>query len=150
MQTTRTLDKGTNSEERSRRRAIGANLLVVGTLCLLAAIALFILVSDPGEPVSTVVPARLLRGGCPGAIGGHAFGDLDRSWLCNLRLGRRRAGRPGRGGKDVGRSTVSTAPGHAESRPSPAEPTEEPLSPVRRRHQRPRQRHINGPFVRPR
>ena len=45
MQTTRTLDRGTNSEDRSRIRAIGANLIVVGALGALAALALLILVA---------------------------------------------------------------------------------------------------------
>ena len=53
MQTTRTLDRGTTSEDRSRLRAIGANLIVVGALGALAAVALLILVADPGDPVST-------------------------------------------------------------------------------------------------
>ena len=83
MQTTRTLDKGTSSEDRSRRRAIGANLIVVGALGALAAIALLILVADPGDPVSTSPGAQsaVVEAPAPPAA---SPADQDRSWLCNV------------------------------------------------------------------
>ena len=82
MQTTRTLDRGTNSEERSRRRAIGANLIVVGALGTLAAIALLILVADPGGPVSTPLgtPSAVVAPASPAA----SPAEPNRSWLCNV------------------------------------------------------------------
>ena len=83
MQTTRTLDKTTNSEERSRRRAIGANLIGVGALGALAAIALLILVADPGDPVPAPsgAPAAVADAQAPPAA---RPADQDRSWLCNV------------------------------------------------------------------
>ena len=83
MQTTRTLDKGTNSEDRSRRRAIGANLIVVGVLVALAAVALLILVADPGDPVSKSpgAPSAVVDTPAPAAA---SPADEDRSWLCSV------------------------------------------------------------------
>ena len=83
MQTTRTLDNGTNSEDRSRRRAIGANLIVVGALVALAAISLLILVADPGGPVPTSpeAPSAVVDAPAPPAA---SRADQDRSWLCNV------------------------------------------------------------------
>ncbi len=83
MQTTRTLDKGTNSEERSRRRAIGAHLIVIGALGALAAIALSILVADPGGqvPTSPAAPSVVADAQAPPAV---SPADQDRSWLCNV------------------------------------------------------------------
>ena len=83
MQTTRTLDKGTNSEERSRRRAIGAHLIVIGALGALAAIALSILVADPGGqvPTSPAAPSVVADAQAPPAA---SPADQDRSWLCNV------------------------------------------------------------------
>ena len=83
MQTTRTLDKGTNSEDGSRRRTIGANLIVVGALGALAAVALLILVADPGDPVSKspVAPSAVVDAPAPPAA---SPADQDRSWLCKV------------------------------------------------------------------
>ena len=83
MQSTKALDKGTNSEERSRRRAIGAHLIVVGTLGALAAIALMMLFADPGDLPSTSpgAPAAVVDTPAPPAI---SSADQDRSWLCNV------------------------------------------------------------------
>ena len=83
MQTTRTLDKRTNSEDGSRRRAIGAHLIVIGALGALAAIALSILVADPGGqvPTSPAGPSVVADAQAPPA-GSPA--DQDRSWLCNV------------------------------------------------------------------
>jgi hypothetical protein len=83
MQTTRTLDKGTNSEEESRRRAIGAHLIVIGALGALAAISLLILVADPGGPVLTSPEARSAVVDTP-APPAASPADKDRSWLCNV------------------------------------------------------------------
>jgi hypothetical protein len=81
MQTTRALNARTTSGSRvDRRKAIGANLLIAGTVCLLAAIALFILVSEPGAPASTPSrPASVVDSPAPSA---SIPGELDRSWLC--------------------------------------------------------------------
>ena len=83
MQTTRMLDKGTSSEERARRRAIGANLIVIGALGALAAIALSILVADPGGqlPTSPAGPSVVADAQAPPAANSA---DQDRSWLCNV------------------------------------------------------------------
>lgn len=83
MLTTRTSDKGTNSEERSRRRAIGAHLIVIGALGALAAIALSILVADPGGrvPTSPAAPSVVADAQAPPAA---SPADQDRSWLCNV------------------------------------------------------------------
>jgi hypothetical protein len=83
MQTTRTFDKWTNFEDRSRRRAIGANLIVVGVLGALAAVALLILVADPGGqvPVSPGAPSAVVDAPAPPAA---SPADQDRSWLCNV------------------------------------------------------------------
>ena len=83
MQTTRTFDKWTNSEDRSRLRAIGANLIVVGAVGALAVVALSILVADPGGPVSTSpgAPATVVEAPASPAV---SPADQDRSWLCNV------------------------------------------------------------------
>jgi hypothetical protein len=83
MQKTRTLDKGTNSEDRARRRAAGANLTVVGALVALATVALMILVADPGDPVSTSPGAPSAVVDAP-ASPAASPADQDRSWLCNV------------------------------------------------------------------
>ena len=83
MQTTRTFDTWTNSEDRSRRRAIGTNLIVLGTVVALAAVALLILMADPGGQVPT-------SPGGPSAVGdtppppAASPADQDRSWLCDV------------------------------------------------------------------
>ena len=82
MQTTRTLDKGKNSEDRSRRRAIGANLIVIGAVVALAAVALLILMADPGGQVPTSPTAPSAVVDTPPAAASPA--DQDRSWLCNV------------------------------------------------------------------
>lgn len=83
MQTTRTFDKWTDSEDRSRRRAIGANLIVVGAVGALAAIALLILVADPSGLVPTSPGAQsAVADGPASPAAGPA--DQDRSWLCNV------------------------------------------------------------------
>ena len=83
MQTTRTLDKTTNPEERSRRSAIGAHMIVIGALGALAAIALSILVADPGGqvPTSPAAPSVVADAQAPAAA---SPADQDRSWLCNV------------------------------------------------------------------
>ena len=83
MQTTRTLDKRTNSEDGSRRRALGANLIIVGALGALAAVALLILVADPGDPVSKSpgAPSAVVDAPASPAAGPA---DHDRSWLCDV------------------------------------------------------------------
>jgi hypothetical protein len=83
MQTARTLDNGTNSEDRSRRRAIGANLIVVGAVVALAAVALLMLMADPGGQVSTSpgAPSAAVGAPAPPAAG---LTDQDRSWLCDV------------------------------------------------------------------
>ena len=83
MQSTRTLDKWTNSEDRSRRRAVGANLIVVGALGALAAVALSILMADPGRqvPTSPGAPSGVVDTPAPAAA---SPADEDRSWLCNV------------------------------------------------------------------
>ena len=83
MQTARTLDKWTNSEDRSRRRAIGANLIVMGGLVALAAVALLILIADPGGqvPTSPAAPSVVADAQAPPAA---SPADQDRSWLCNV------------------------------------------------------------------
>ena len=83
MQTTRTLDKQTNSEGRSRRRAIGTNLIVVGALSALAAVALLILVADPGGRESTSPGAPSAVVDTPASSAASPV-DQDRSWLCNV------------------------------------------------------------------
>ncbi len=83
MQTTKTFDKWTNSEDRSRRRAIGAHLIVIGVLGALAAVALLILMADPGGqvPTSTGAPSVVADAPAPPAASPE---DQDRSWLCNV------------------------------------------------------------------
>ena len=83
MQTTRASGTWTNSEGRSRRRAVGANLILVGALGALAAIAMLILVADPGDPVSTSpgAPSAAVEAPAPPAA---SAADQDRSWLCNV------------------------------------------------------------------
>jgi hypothetical protein len=83
MQTTTTLDKWTNWEDRSRRRAIGANLIVIGAVVALAAAALLILMGDPGGQVSTSpgAPSAAVEAPAPPAAG---LADEDRSWLCDV------------------------------------------------------------------
>ena len=83
MQTIRNLDKGTNSEDRTRRRAIGAHLIVIGALGALAAISLLILVADPGGQVPTApaAPSVVADAQAPPAA---SPADQDRSWLCNV------------------------------------------------------------------
>lgn len=83
MQTTRTLDKGTSSEERSRRRAIGAHLIVIGAIGALAAIALSVLVAEPGGqvPTSHAAPSVVADAQAPPAASPAV---QDRSWLCNV------------------------------------------------------------------
>ena len=83
MQTTRTLDKWTDSEERSQRRVLGANLIVVGAVVALAAVALLILMADPGgqAPTSPTVPSAAVDTSPPPAADPA---DQDRSWLCNV------------------------------------------------------------------
>jgi hypothetical protein len=83
MQTTRTLDKRGNSEDRPRRRAIGANLIVVGAVVALAAGALSILMADPGRqvPTSSGAPSAVVDAPAPPAA---SPADQDRSWLCNV------------------------------------------------------------------
>lgn len=83
MQTTRTVDRRTNSEDGSRRRAIGANLIVVGAFSSLAAVALLILVADPGDPVSKSPGAPSAVVDAP-ASPAASSADQDRSWLCNV------------------------------------------------------------------
>jgi hypothetical protein len=83
MQTTRTLDARMNMNDGSRRRAIGANLIVVGALSALAAIALLILVADPGGPVSTSPSAPSAVVDAPAQPAASPT-DQDRSWLCNV------------------------------------------------------------------
>ena len=82
MQTTRTLDKRENKNG-SRRRAVGANLIVVGALGALAAIAMLILISDPGGqvPTSPAAPSAVVDTSPPAAASPAAH---DRSWLCNV------------------------------------------------------------------
>ncbi len=83
MQTTRTLNRRTNSGEGSRRRAIGANLIIIGALGALAAVALLILVADPGDPLSTSpgAPTAVVDTPAPPAASPP---DQDRSWLCDV------------------------------------------------------------------
>lgn len=76
MPTTRTLDERTNLQDRSRRRAIGAHLIVVGALGALAAASLSILMADPGGRVPTSTWTRP-------SVAAAAPADQDRSWLCN-------------------------------------------------------------------
>ncbi len=83
MQTTRTLNRRTNSGEGSRRRAIGANRITIGALGALAAVALSILVADPGGqvPTSPAAPSVVADAQAPPAV---SPADQDRSWLCNV------------------------------------------------------------------
>lgn len=83
MQTTRTVHKRTNSEDGSRRRAIGANLIVVGAVGALAAISLLILVADPGDPVPKSPGAPSAVVDAP-ALPAASSAAQDRSWLCNV------------------------------------------------------------------
>ena len=83
MQTARTLDKWTNSDDRSRLRAVGANLIVIGAVVALAAVALLILMADPGGqvPTSPTAPSALVDTSPPAAA---SPADQDRSWLCDV------------------------------------------------------------------
>ena len=84
MQLTTTFDKRTTSKDRSRaRRAIAANLIVVGALGALAAVALLILMADPGGPPSTSpgAPSAVVDTPAPPAV---SPADQDRSWLCSV------------------------------------------------------------------
>lgn len=83
MQTTRTVDERTNSEERPRRMEILAILIAVGAVAALVVVALLILVGDPGGRVTTAPGAQsaVVDGPAPRAAGPD---DQDRSWLCNV------------------------------------------------------------------
>ena len=84
MHTTRAWDRGTDSGDRSRGpKAIGANLIVVGAVCALAAMALFVLVADPGGEVSTPpgTPSAVVATPAPAATGPA---EQDASWLCDV------------------------------------------------------------------
>ena len=83
MQTARTLDKWTYSEDRSRLRAIGANLIIIGAVAALAASALLILMADSGGqlPTSRAATSAVVDTSPPAAA---SPADQDRSWLCNV------------------------------------------------------------------
>lgn len=79
---TRSVTSATGTQAHARR-AMGANLIVVGALGALAAIALVILLADPGGPDSRAPHAPVA------AVDGSAAittspATHDRSWLCNV------------------------------------------------------------------
>lgn len=78
--------------------AIAANLLVVGTVCVLSAVPLLILASEPGRPAATVSRSASALVDAPTPFGDHSPGRSGpvlalRPWLGRLRPW-------GRGGSD--------------------------------------------------
>ena len=78
-----TMDKRTNRQDRSWQQAIGGNLIVIGAVVALAAVALLTLVADPGGQVPTSPGARSAAVEAP-APPAASSADQDRSWLCNV------------------------------------------------------------------
>ena len=82
MQTSRPLNARIASGTRVHRgMSTGANLLLAGTVCVMAAVALFMLASEPGRPASTVSrPASAVVDTPPASA--TTPDDLDPSWVC--------------------------------------------------------------------